>query len=112
MQFLGRVATQKRISPEKKKIQKFLKQVGMPRTLKQIKRLLRFALFFRSFIPKLGLTLLPSHKLLKNDTKIDPKKEHYHRLEKFKAGLLSATETFLRLPKPGMKNVLLCDAST
>ena len=108
MQILGRLATPKRISPEKKKIQKLLKQVRMPRTLKQIRRLLRFALILRSFIPKLGMTLLSSHKLLKNDTKIDPKKEHFHRLEKLKAGLLSATETFLRLPEPGMKYVLLC----
>ena len=112
MQFLGRVITPKGISPEKEKIQKFLKQVRMPRTLKQIRRLPGFQQFFRNFIPSLGTTLPPFYKLLKKDTEIEPTKEHYDSLEKLKADLLSATETTLRLPKPGLKYVLLCDAST
>ena len=56
--------------------------------------------------------MLPVYRLLKKDTKIEPTKEHYDSLEKLKADLLAATETTLRLPKPGLKYVLLCDAST
>ena len=52
MQFLGRVITPKGISPEKEKIQKFLKQVRMPRTLKQIRRLLGFFTIFPKFYSK------------------------------------------------------------
>ena len=84
----------------------------MPQTLKEIRRLLGFALFFRNFILILGMTLLPFYKLLKKDTKIEPTKQRYDSLEKLKADLLSATETTLRLPKRGLKYLLLCDAST
>ena len=58
------------------------------------------------------MTLLPFYRLLKTDTKIEPTKEHFDSLEKLKADLLAATETTFRLPKPGLKYVLLCDAST
>ena len=51
--YLGSTITPKGISPKRAKIEKFLGQIRMPNTVKQVKRLIGFVQFFRNFIPNL-----------------------------------------------------------
>ena len=83
----------------------------MPRTTKQVKRLIGFAQFFRNFIPNLGEKLIPFYQLLRKGADFEARGTHYKALETVKKDLLEATEMTLNLPKPGLQYVLLCDAS-
>ena len=110
IKFLGSTITNQGISPQAEKIQKFLK-ITMPKTTKQVKRLIGFAQFFRNFIPNLGEKLIPFYKLLQKGANLEANETHYNALETVKKDLLEATEMTLRLPEPGLQYVLLCDAS-
>ena len=83
----------------------------MPKTIKQVKRLIGFAQFFRNYIPDLGTKLMPFYHLLKKDRELEVTEEHRKSLATIKQDLLRATEITLRLPKPGLQYVILCDAS-
>ena len=50
--FLGNTFTPKGLKPESEKIEKFLKTMNLPATVGQVKRLVGFVLFFRSFFTK------------------------------------------------------------
>ena len=65
--YLGSTITPKGISPESAKIEKFLGQIKMPNTVKQVNSLIGFVQFFRNFIPSLGQKHLPFHKLLRKE---------------------------------------------
>ena len=58
-------------SPEKSKITKFLDKLKMPKTTKQVKRLIGFTQFFRNYIPNLGEKSMSFYKLLKKDAVIE-----------------------------------------
>ena len=111
IKFLGSTFTNEGISPQAEKIRKFLKKITMPRTTKQVKRLIGFAQFFRNFIPNLGEKLISFYQLLRKGADFEAKETHYNALETVKKDLLEATEMTLRLPKHGLQYVLLCDAS-
>ena len=51
------------------------------------------------------------YKLLKKDAVTETTKEHVKALEVIKKDLMEATNITLRLPKPGLQNVILFDAS-
>ena len=51
------------------------------------------------------------YKLLKKDAVIETTEEHVNALEVIKKDLMEATNVTLRLPKPGLQYVILCDAS-
>ena len=109
--YLGSTITPMGISPEHAKIEKFLEKIRMPATVKQVKRLIGFVQFFRSFIPNLGEKLLPFYKLLRKDSEFKTTQDHFDALELLKTDLINATKSTLRLPKPGLQYVILCDAS-
>ena len=109
--YLGSTITPKGISPESEKIQKFLDQIRMPTTVKQVKRLIGFVQFFRNFMPNLGDKLLPFYRLLRKDTTFTITNDHHESLEILKSDLSRATNLTLRLAKPGLQYVILCDAS-
>ena len=109
--FLGNTITPKGLKPETEKIEKFLKTIKLPATVRQVKRLLGFALFFRSFLPNLAKNLMPWYKLLRKDVDFALQDEHLESLETIKQDLLQATKTTLRLAKAGQQYVILCDAS-
>ena len=48
--FLGNTITLHGLKPETEKIGKFLRRVKLPITVRQVKRLVGFVLFFRSFL--------------------------------------------------------------
>ena len=110
MKFLGNNISAEGISPEKAKITKFLDKFKMPKTTKQVKRLIGFTQFFRNYIPNLGEKLMSFYKLLKKDAVIETTEEHVKALEVIKKDLMEATNVTLRLPKPGLQYVILCDA--
>ena len=109
--YLGGTITPKGISPESAKIEKFLRQIRMPNTVKQVKRLIGFVQFFRNFIPNLGQKLLPFYKLLRKENVFTITNDHHESLNTLKADLTRATDLTLRLAKPGLQFVILCDAS-
>ena len=108
MKFLGNNISAEGISPEKSKITKFLDKLKMPKTTKQVKRLIGFTQFFRNYIPNLGKKLMSFYKVLKKDAVTE---EHVKALEVIKKDLMEATNVTLRLLKPGLQYVILCDAS-
>ena len=110
MKILGNNISADGISPEKAKITKFLDKLKMPKMTKQVKRLIGFTQFFRIYIPNLGETLMSFYKLLKKDAVIETTEEHVKALEVIKKDLMEATNVTLRLPKPGLQYVILCDA--
>ena len=109
--YLGSTITPKGISPEADKMNKFLEKIRMPETVKQVERLIGFVQFFRSFMPTLGQKLLPFYKLLRKDVEFKTTTEHSEALDVLKTDLRNATNFTLRLAKPGLQYVLLCDAS-
>ena len=110
MKFLGNNISAEGISPEKSKITKFDK-FKMPKTTKQVKRLIGFTQFFRNYILNLGEKLMSFYKLLKKDAVIETTEEHVKALEVIKKDLMEATNVTLQLPKRGLQYVILCDAS-
>ena len=109
--FLGNTITPKGLKPETEKIEKFLKTIKVPATVKQVKRLVGFALFFRNFMPNLAKNLMPWYKLLRKDVEFTIEDEHLRSFDEIRKNLLQATKTTLRLAKPGQQYVILCDAS-
>ena len=109
--FLGKVITPAGIQPERERIKKFLSKLTMPKTVKQVKRLVGFLQFWRDFIPNLGEKLLPFYKLLRKNVEHQITEEQEKALEILKQDLQKATDLTLRLAKPGLQYVLLCDAS-
>ena len=65
--FLGKIITPAGIQPESERIKKFLSKLTMPKTVKQVKRLIGILQFWRDFIPNLGEKLLPFYKLLRKN---------------------------------------------
>ena len=54
---------------------------------------------------------MPRYKLLRKDREFILQNEHLKSFDNIKKDLLKATETTLRLAKPGQQYVILCDAS-
>ena len=111
MNFRGNNISAEEISQEKSKITKFLDKLKMPKTTKQVKRLIGFTHFFRNYIPILGEKLMSFHKLLKKNAVIETTEEHVKALEVIKKDLIEATNVTLRLPKPGLQYIIFYDAS-
>ena len=111
MKFLGNIITPAGISPEQEKTSTFLKKIKMPQTVKQIKRPIGFVQFFRNYMPSLGEELISFYRLLREDIAFQTNEEHQKSLEVLKHDLIQATDITLRLPKPRLQYVILCDAS-
>ena len=109
--FLGNTITPQGLKPETEKIEKILKTMKLPATVRQVKRLVGFVLLFRSFLPNLTQSLMPWYKLLRKDVEFELHNDHLKSFETIKKDLLQATKTTLRLAKPGQQHVILCDAS-
>ena len=83
----------------------------VPATVRKVERLVEFVLLFRTFMPNLAQNHMPWYKLLRKDVEFALKDEHLKSFEVLKKDLLQATQTTLRLEKPGQQYVILCDAS-
>ena len=99
------------MTPQKAKVDKFLSNLKLPRTAKQVKRLAGFLQFFRMFIPNLGKKLLGFYKMLKKDADFNYDEQTLKDFETLKEDLKRACEMNLKLPKPDEQYVILSDAA-
>ena len=83
----------------------------MPKTVKQVKRLIGLVQFFRNYILNLGRKLLRFYKILRKENVFAITNDHHESYNTSKVDLTRATELTLRLAKPGLQYVILCDAS-
>ena len=67
----------------------------MPKTTKQVKRLIGFTQFFRNYIPNLEAKLMSFYKLLKKNAVIETTVEHAKALDVIKNDLMEATNVTL-----------------
>ena len=67
--------------------------------------------FFWNFIANLGQKLLPIYKFLPKENVLPVTNDYHEPLSTLKADLTRATDLTLRLAKPGLQYVILCDAS-
>ena len=74
--FHGNTITPQGLKPETEKIEKFLKQMKLPATVRQVKRLVGFVLFFRSFLPNMAQNLMPWYKLLRKNVEFELQDDH------------------------------------
>ena len=104
--FLGNTITPQGLKPETEKIEKFLKTKKLPATVRQVKRLVGFVPFFRSFLPNLAQNLMPWYKLLRKNVEFELQHDHLKSLKTIKRLVtsnennptISETRTTLRNP--------------
>ena len=111
IQFLGHTISADGISSNKPKVEKFLQSVKLPKTLKQVRRLIGFMHYFQKFIPNLALKLHPFFKLLRKEKSFHNTNEHENSLEILKADLVKACNLSLKMTKPHCQFLIVCDAS-
>ena len=109
--FLGNVITKEGLKPKKEKIAKFLRTVEVPKSVKQVKRLIGFLQFFRNFIPNFNEHLIPFYKLLRKNVSFELTEDIMEAFETLKQKLQTTATQTLRLAKPGLQCAILCDAS-
>ena len=109
--YLDSTITPKGLSPESAKIEKFLGQIRLPNTVKQVKCLIGFVQFSWNFIPNHRQKLLPFYKLLRKENVFAITTNHHETLNTLKADLTRATDLTLRLANPGLQYIILCYAS-
>ena len=111
LQFLDNLIKANGLTPDTNKVTKFLNDLEMPKTTKQVKRITGFLQFLRAFIPKLQQHLLPFYKLLKNSQNFIITQEHHECLDILKKSLIDATKMSLRFPLKDKHIVIMTDAS-
>ena len=82
----------------------------MPKTNKQVRRLIVFVQSFHKFIANIAVKLLPFFKLLRNDQEFLIKKEHQESLAILKSDFPRSSEIFLKMAKSGRQLVIVSDA--
>ena len=108
---LGNTITPRWNSPEIVKLEVVLKQIQTPNIVKQVKRLNGCEQFFSEvhcFFNSKTTTILPT--VTKHALTIT--NYHHESLNVWKGDLTRATKMTQRLPRPGLKYVILSDASS
>ena len=95
----------------RRKKEKILKTLEIPKSVKRVKRLIGFLQFFRRFIPNLNERLIPFYKLLRRNASFEITEEIKNAFEILKEKLETTTKQTLRLAQPGHQHAILCDAS-
>ena len=111
LEFLGRRITTKGIAPIEDKIDKFLKNIKLPTSVKSQQRYIGFVQFYRQYIPRLAEKLVPLYKLLQKDVKYELTQIHKDAIFDINENLANAAKMSLRLPLPDKQLVIMCDAS-
>ena len=111
IEFLGHTINQQGSTPNKEKVNNFLKKLKMPKTLKQIRRLIGFVQFFKSYIPNLTNQLRPFYPLLQNDNAIIITHEHEKALEEITFSLKKSCARILGIAQKNLQYIILADAS-
>ena len=111
IRFIGHEISAAGISPNNPKVEKFLANVRMPKTIKQVCRLIGFMQFFQKFIPNLALKLHPFFKLLRKESEFKITNNHHESLSSLKNDLSKACSMSLKLAQPGCQIIIVCNAS-
>ena len=111
IRFLGHEISASGISPNKPKVEKFLANVRMPKTIKKVRRLIGFMQYFQKFIPNLALKLHPFFKSLRKESEFDIANNHHESLATLKNDLIKACSMSLKLAQPGCQFIIVSDAS-
>ena len=111
IEFLGRSITSKGVAPIEEKIDKFLKNIKLPTSVKSLQRYIGFVQFYRQYIPCLAEKLVPLYKLLQKDAKFELTQVHKDAMFDINENLANAAKMSLRLPLPDKQLVIMCDAS-
>ena len=111
VEFLGRSITTKGIAPIEEKIDKFLKNIKLPTSVRSLQRYIGFVQFYRQYIPRLAEKLVPLYKLLQKDVKYELTQIHKDAIFDINENLANAAKMSLRLPPPDKQLVILCDTS-
>ena len=111
IEFLGRSITTKGIAPIEDKIDKFLKNIKLPTSVKSVQRYIGFVQFYRQYNPRLAEKLVPLYKMLQKDVKYELTQIHKDVIFDINENLANAAKMSLRLPLPDKQLVIMCDAS-
>ena len=111
IEFLGRNITSKGVAPIEVKIDKFLKKIKLPTSVKSLKRYIGFVQFYRQYIPCLVEKLVPLNRLLQKDVEFELTQVHKDDMFDINENLANAAKMSLRLPLPDKQLVIMCDAS-
>ena len=111
VEFLGRSISPEGISPQARKIQKFLAKLRFPKSKKSLQRYLGFVNYYRNYIPRMAEKLNPFYKLLKTEVPINITSDLKETFESVNTALSNACELALKQPIPGKQLVLMTDAS-
>ena len=111
IEFLGRSITSKGVAPIEEKIDKFLKTIKLPTSVKSLQRYIGFVQFYRRYIPKLAEKLIPPYELLRKDVKYELTQIHKDAIFDINENLANAAKMSLRLSLPDKQLVIMCDAS-
>ena len=109
--FLCRSITTNGITPLKDRIDKFLKNLKLPTSVKSLQWYIGSVQFYRQYIPKLAKKLVPLYKLLQKAVKFALKQVHKDAMFDINDNLTRAAKQSLRLPVPDKQLVIMCDAS-
>ena len=71
IEFLGRSITSKGVAPIEEKIDKFLRNIKLPTSVKSLQRYIGFVQFYRQYISKLAEKLVTQYKMLQKDVKYE-----------------------------------------
>ena len=111
IEYLGWTISRVGQGAQPEKIEKQLAIMRMPRTSKQVQRMVGFVNYYRNFIPRIAEKLLPFYKLLQKDVPIKITQVHKDMFEQIKVDLTLAMERTLRLPIADRQYVIMADAS-
>ena len=109
--FLGRTISPEGISPQARKIQKFLDKIRFLNSKKALQRYLGPVNYYRNYIPRMFEKLNPFYKLLKTEVPINIKSELKETFDSVNKALSDACELALKQTIPGKQLVLMTDAS-
>ena len=111
IEFLGRTISPEGISPQARKIQKFLDKLRFPKSKKALQRYLGFVNYYRNYNPRMAEKLHPFYKLLKTEVPINITSEFKEIFDSVNKALSDACELALKQPIPGKQLILMADAS-
>ena len=99
------------MTPTLEKVEKFLKDLPIPRNVRQVKRMIGFYQFYKSFLPGLAEKLLPFYQLLRTTNEFQLTDKHHDNFAQLKQDLTNACQMTLRLPIAEKQYIIMADAS-
>ena len=110
VEFLGKQISLEELSPQSRKIHKFLDKLRFPKSKKAIERYLEFVNYHTKDIPRMAAKLNPFYKFRKIELPINITSELIDTFDSANKTLSDACKLALKQPIPGKQLVLMTDA--